>query len=175
MRFYQQWTACGKAPDTDKFGESFSATVPGNVQWDYAVAHGMENFTFNDGVTAFDAIEEYTWRYDTTLSFQANKDEKAVFVAEGVDYRFDVLLDDVCLLSHEGMYTKVEIDITDKAKSNSVLSVLIYPHPKSCVGRKNTRSEANRCCKPPVTYGWDWNPRLLISGLWRNAYVETRN
>jgi len=174
MRFYQQWTACGKAPDTDKFGESFSATVPGNVQWDYAVAHGMENFTFNNGVTAFDAIEEYTWRYDTTLSFQANKDEKAVFVAEGVDYRFDVLLDDVCLLSHEGMYTKVEIDITDKVKSNSVLSVLIYPHPKSCVGRKNTRDEANRCCKPPVTYGWDWNPRLIISGLWKPAYIETR-
>ncbi len=174
MRFYQQWTACGKAPDTDKFGESFSATVPGNVQWDYAVAHGMENFTFNDGVTAFDAIEEYTWRYDTTLSFQANKDEKAVFVAEGVDYRFDVLLDDVCLLSHEGMYTKVEIDITDKVKSNSVLSVLIYPHPKSCVGRKNTRDEANRSCKPPVTYGWDWNPRLIISGMWKPAYIETR-
>ncbi len=26
-----------------------------NVQWDYALSHGIENFTLGDGVTAFDA------------------------------------------------------------------------------------------------------------------------
>ena len=174
MRFYQQWTTCGKAACDEHFGESFSATVPGNVQWDYALAHGMENFTFNDGVTAFDAIEDYTWRYDTTVTFSADSDDRVFFVAEGIDYRFDILLDEQLLLAHEGMYTKTELDITDKVKDGSVLSVLVYPHPKSGIGRAHSRDEANRSCKPPVTYGWDWNPRLIISGMWKPAYIETR-
>jgi hypothetical protein len=37
------------------------------------------------------------------------------------------------------------------------------------------RSAADQSCKPPVTYGCDWNPRLVISGLWLPAYVETRS
>ena len=56
----------------------------------------------------------------------------------------------------------------------SVLAVLIHPHPTAPGATPFTREEARESCKPPVTYSWDWNPFLPISGLWKPAYVETR-
>ena len=66
-----------------------------------------------------------------------------------------------------------ELELTD-AKVGDELKIFIYPHPKSKRGNAGTRDEANESCNPPVCYGWDWNPRLLISGLWQGAHLETR-
>ena len=72
------------------------------------------------------------------------------------------------------MYTKVELDLTEEAKPGDLLQVIIHPHPcRPLSPREPYRSAADQSCKPPVTYGWDWNPRLVISGLWKPAYIET--
>ena len=73
------------------------------------------------------------------------------------------------------MFKPCEIDLTDKLTGEDCLAVHIYPHPKREGAPAGTRDEADASCKPPVCYGWDWNPRLLISGLWQEAYLETRD
>ena len=90
----------------------------------------MENFAFNDGVRAFDEIEDYEWNYETILDFENTTDEKIYFIAEGIDYQFDILLDGKVIHSQEGMYTKVELDITGKATKGSKLEVFVYAPPK---------------------------------------------
>lgn len=174
MKFYQSWTVCGRQKGTEVYCPKMPAEVPGNAQWDYARANGMENWFFGDGVNAFREIEDYEWNYETTLDFENAANEKVFFVAEGIDYQFDILLDGEKLYSQEGMYTKVELDITDKVKKGSKLEVFVYAPPKRADARPGTRGEADRSCKPPVTYGWDWNPRLIITGIWKPAYIETR-
>ena len=174
MKFYQNWSVAAKKSESEDFGAYFSAEVPGNVQWDYAKANLKEDLMFADNVKFFNELEDFQWKYRTELDFKAEPDEKVFFVSEGIDYIFDILLNGEVIHSQEGMYTKVEIDITDKVKNGSVLEVIIHQHPKRKGATSCSREEADRSCKPPVTYGWDWNPRLLISGIWMPTYIETR-
>jgi len=174
MKFYQNWMASAKKSESEDFGTYFPAEVPGNVQWDYSKVNLKDDIMFGDNVNFFKEIEDYKWKYKTTLNFKAESDERVFFVSEGIDYIFDILLDGEVIHSQEGMYTKVDIDITDKVKKDSLLEIIIHEHPKRKGAFPNSREEADRSCKPPVTYGWDWNPRLLISGIWMPTYIETR-
>lgn len=174
MRFEQTWYAGVREGNGCK--EYFPATVPGNVQRDYAAHIGILNdIMFSDNVTRLEETEGYTWEYCTTLDFDAELNQKVYFVAEGIDYIFDIMLDGKKLYSQEGMYTKVELDITQLAHKGSELKVIIHPHPILEGSIKRDRSEAAGSCKPPACYLWDWNPRLLISGMWLPAYIEVRN
>lgn len=173
MKFEQVWKGrnCSD-PET----ATFPASVPGNIQYDYGFACGFENVHFADRYKQYIPLENDAWEYSTVLKYQKKDGEHIFFVSEGIDYRYDILLNGEKIYSYEGMYRPVDVDLTSRLKGeNDVLKVHIYPHPKSTTGRKDTRDEADESCKPAVCYGWDWNPRLLISGMWQDAYIETRD
>ena len=174
MKFNQSWQ--GFLCDKDGVClEKFNATVPGNIQMDYARHKDwLDTLQFSTNAKKFEAYTENFWKYETELDFEKESDEKIYFVAEGIDYEFDVLLNGERLIHGEGMYTPVEINITELAKKGDRLQVLIYPHPFEPSEFPKSRCDARQSCKPPVCYGWDWNPYLLISGLWKPAYIETR-
>jgi len=170
MKYRQNWKARAIRPDGAS--EWFDAKVPGNVQHDYGVHMGWGDVNFADNADLYRETEGYTWEYRTELSFEKKAGERAVLTLEGVDYLFDVLIDGKTVLSHEGMFTKTEADVSD-AEGREVI-VRIHPHPKRADAIPSDRSEADESVKPPVCYGWDWHPRLLVSGIWQDAYVETR-
>ena len=173
MKFYQDWMAC--IHDETMAPEYFPAVVPGNVQKDFARYMGwLADLQFATNIKKLEPYRNCYWKYETTLEYTANPGERVYFVAEGIDYEFDILLDGEKLWHQEGMYTPVELDVTEKARPGSVLAVILYPHPSAPGATPFTREEARESCKPPVTYSWDWNPFLPISGLWKPAYVETR-
>ena len=173
MKFEQKWI--GTYTDNGKCGEYFDVSVPGNIQLDYARAHGFPDVNYDKTAERFKALEDYGWIYKTELEYTAEKGERVFFVTEGIEYEYDLYLNGKKLLHHEGMFSRTEADITDELKNGKSLSVYIYPHPKNKNAAKDTRSEANQCCKPAVGYGWDWHPRLLVSGLWNETYIETRD
>ena len=154
--------------------ETFPATVPGNVQADYAAAAGFADVMYGDGCRQFESLEDDAWEYRTHLTYQKRPDERVFFVSHGIDYRYEIALNGQVLYGYEGLFKPVELDLTDRLTGDDVLTVHIFPHPKRPGASVGTRSEADHSCKPPVCYGWDWNPRLLISGMWRPAYIETR-
>lgn len=172
MIYEQKWKGriCGKETDN----QWFTASVPGNIQYDYGVAHDFGNPDYMDNHLKYQSLEDVTWEYKTELAFDKSEDESVWFVSLGIDYIFDILLNGEKIYSYEGMYKKIELDITDMLTGNDELSVLIHPHPKRPGSVVGTRQEASASCKPPVCYGWDWQPRLLISGMWQEAYIETR-
>ena len=167
------WTAARFDPKENILYDSFPSEVPGNVQYDYALHHGFGDYQFSNRVDQFKCLENYWWIYRASLQYTANKDERICFIAEGIDYNFDIRLDGAKIYSSQGMFTPVELDITDIAVPGSLLEIVIHPHPMR-EGAPVGRDQADQSCKPPFCYGWDWNPRLLISGLWRDAYIETR-
>ena len=173
MKFYQKWE--GRSC-TDGRNTWFNATVPGNIQKDYAIANNFEDWQYSDNYKQFIPLEDDHWEYRTTLSYDRKDSERVFFVSEGISYRYDIILNGENIYSYEGMFRGFELDITDKLESKeNLLTVHIYPHPKSKRGMAGTRDEANESCNPPVYYGWDWNPRLLISGIWDETYIETRD
>lgn len=173
MKFYQKWT--GENLSSEK-GFLFPAKVPGNIQSDFAVAKNFGDIQFADNHKKFIPYEDDFWQYSTTLSYDKRNGEKVFFVSRGINYKCDISLNGEKLLFHEGMFSKIEIDLTEKLKmKDNVLTVTIYPHPKRKGADKDTRDEADDSVNPPVYYGWDWNPRLLISGIWDETYIETRD
>ena len=172
MKFLQDWR--GRILEGAGDPAWFTAHVPGNIQHDYGMAHGFGDPNEKDHFRRYLPLEDNTWEYETTLSVRRAPEGTVWFVSEGIDYRCDILLNGELLLSHEGMYETIACDLTDRLRGKDRLSVRIYPHPKRKDAPAGTRDEADRSCKPPVCYGWDWNPRLLISGMWQPAYIETR-
>jgi len=170
MKFNQQWQA--RAIRGGVPGEWFPAQVPGNVQYDYGRFMGWGDISVGDNVTKFRETEGYTWEYKTTLDYTAEPGEKAFFVSEGIDYLFDILVNGDVKLSHEGMFTRVELPLD--GCEGCELTVRIHPHPKRESAEFEDRQQADQCVKPPVCYEWDWHPRMLVSGIWQETYVETR-
>lgn len=172
MKFYQTWEGRSCTAGRDAW---FPANVPGNIQKDYAVANNFADVQYADNYKQFLPLEDDHWEYRTTLQADCKTGERVFFVTHGINYRYDILLNGEVLFSYEGMFAKNEVDLTDKLiGKGDVLTVHIYPHPKSNRGKAGSRDEANESCNPPVYYGWDWNPRLLISGIWDDTYIETR-
>lgn len=172
MRFDQKWMGrnCQKNPE-----QWFEATVPGNIQHDYAIFHKFEDWNYASNYEQFLPLEDDHWEYRTVLSYDKKEGDRVFFVSGGIDYTYEVLINGKKIYFYEGMYRGFELDLTDHlCGKDDVLTVHIYPHPKSTGGRPNTRDEADACCKPPLSYGWDFNPRLLNSGMWEEAYIETR-
>lgn len=172
MKFTQNWS--GHAVVDGIYGESFPVTVPGNIQRDYAEHMGWGDINFMDNCRKFLGIEDYFWSYKASIEYAKSATERVFFVTHGIEYEYDIILNGEKLIHHEGMFTKVELDITEKLSAGNELEILIYPHPKR-KGAPTDRALADQSCKPAVEYGWDWHPRVLISGLWDETYIETRN
>ncbi|MCX6225274.1 MAG: hypothetical protein NTV01_11100 [Bacteroidia bacterium] len=143
-----------------------SATVPGAIQLDIAKAmnYGLWYYAEN--------WKDYLWMEDQDFTYRASfkkpemqSGERVFFVSEGIDYNFEIRLNSELLLQQEGMFTPVKLDLTGKIKAENEITVVIYRIPKS-IAFPADRNQANHSVKPAVSYGWDWHPRLVPSGIW---------
>lgn len=149
------------------------AVVPGAVQLDWARAHGWPPPEYASDLSQYAWMEDAHWLYRAQLDFDLQADQRLFFVCGGVDYRFDIRLNGRVLHAQEGMFTPVELDLTDHARPGDVLEVLIYPAPKSRPEPAD-RTQADQSCKPAVAYGWDFHPRLIPLGIWDETRLEVR-
>lgn len=168
------WTV-GFTNDPHTEPETFvPAVVPGAVQLDWAAAHNWPPYTYADNWRDYGWMEDVFWLYRTVLDLPPlAPDQRLVFVSKGIDYRFQIRHNGRVLHEQEGMFTPVEIDVTDLARSGGVFDVFVFPAPKSRAAPAD-RSQADQCCKPAVSYGWDWHPRLVPLGIWDDTYLEVR-
>lgn len=159
---------------TEKNGtpkDPIPATVPGAVGLDYAKAKNYPPYYFGTNFKLFDWMEDCFFFYDTTLRFDCKPGETALLSFEGIDYRYEITLDGRVVSAGEGAFTPVRLDVTEYAGRNTALRVTLFPVPK-VVPTPQDRSQAAGCCKPASSYGWDWHPRLIPSGLWKEVYLE---
>lgn len=153
-----------------------SASVPGAVQLDWARAEKWGDHAYADNWRQYEWMEDKYWTYRTKLDARDVKEgERLVFVSKGIDYSFHIRVDGSVVLSQEGMFTPVELDLTERIanKGGIELEIVIEPAPK--LAGATGRSQAAHSCKPAVSYGWDWHPRLIPLGIWDETYAEVRD
>ena len=153
----------------------FPATVPGAVQLDYAKEYGLPDYRRESNYEEYKWMEDKFWVYNTTFDATDISAKKLFFVTRGIDYKYDIYVNNEKVCSYEGMYRSQEIDITSCIGRVVEIEIVVYPIPKSTLPdvHKDTRDEANQSCKPAVSYGWDFHPRLVPIGIWEDVYVET--
>ena len=151
------------------------ATVPGAVQLDIAAVENYPDYRFSDNFKRFRWMEDLFYTYQTCfVRPELPQGQRLWFVSQGIDYQFEIKFNNQVLYVQEGMFASVELDLTDYLLKQNKLEILIYPVPKrpNC---PDDHSQAAHVCKPAVSYGWDWHPRLIPLGIWDETYLETRS
>ncbi len=159
----------------------FPAQVPGAVQCDYARAHGWPPYWYGENFRDYAWMEDCFWIYRATLRRpELSATEDLVLVCEGVDYACRVRVGGNEVLRHEGMFSRFEVDLTS-APAETTIELIVSPAPKAAPSPSpgsnvldHGRREARQCCKPAVSYGWDFHPRLIPLGIWQDTYLEVR-
>jgi beta-mannosidase len=152
------------------------AQVPGAVQLDWAKSQKWEPYVYGDNWKQYQWMENVYWHYSATIDRVAPAGQRLFFVSKGIDYRFAIFAGKKLLHEQEGMFTPVEIDLTAAGiRAGQMLHIAIWPAPKSRPDEEvRSRAQANQCCKPAVSYGWDFHPRLIPLGIWDETYLELR-
>lgn len=173
MRHYLNWSV-GFCDTADlRPTESFIATVPGAVQLDYARHYALPDYRRGLNFKQYKWMEDKFWVYSSEFDASLLKDKNLFFIANGIDYQYEIWVNGELLCSYEGMYRKQCIDLTKYIGGKISLEVVVYPIPRSDMPdvHPDTRDEANQCCKPAVSYGWDFHPRLVPLGIWDDIYL----
>jgi beta-mannosidase len=166
--------------------EFFPAIVPGAVQLDWAAEHHWPPIEYQTNYPVrydqrnvpiakdYEWMEDVYWLYRTTLDFPLPADDEILyFVCGGVDYQFQVRINNRLIFEQEGMFTPINIDLSDKAQPGDRFEILVYPVPKMYRVPVDEK-QSNQSCKPAVSYGWDFHPRLIPLGIWQDTYLEYR-
>ena len=69
---------CGDATE-------FPASVPGNIQKDYADFHNWHDINYSDNCKLFLPIEDFAWCYKTRLEFEKQEGERYEVSLPAVD------------------------------------------------------------------------------------------
>ena len=152
-----------------------AATVPGAVQLDIARAEKYEPYYYAEH------WKDYLWMEDQFYTYRTRFDapdrsmqEQIFFISKGIDYEFKIILNNEEIWHQEGMFSPVQLNISDKLKPVNELKILVYPVPKKH-SLPADRSQASNVVKPAVSYGWDWHPRLVPLGIWDETYLEIQH
>lgn len=161
---------------TDSFenapNEWMPASVPGTIQQDISEYFRLEPLYVNDTVRFFDKYEDMYAIYRAKLP-DGIKREHLVLEGKGIDYEYRIRLNNTVLYENEGMFTPFNITLDRGWKDfDNTLYIEILPPPKKA--GKNGRAQAVDCCKPPVCYGWDFHPRLVVRGIWNDLRLVYR-
>jgi len=155
------------------------ATVPGAVQLDWARAEGWPAYWQADHFLAYGWMEDVHWVYQTRLQKPALKPgQRLALVCGGVDYACAVRVEGKVVHTQEGMFSSFEVDLSGAA-DGGLVEIVVAPAPKIPVPAEEVsdreRKESRQSCKPAVSYGWDFHPRLIPLGIWEETYLEVRD
>lgn len=169
MKFTLNWMCSIKGEN-----DFFEAEVPGNVQNDYAKTHNWGDVNYGDNCKQYNELEEKAWVYKSEFDNINESGKRLYFVSLGIDYECDIYINSKHIIHHIGMFERIELDITDYLEEKNVFEVVIMPPPKDKNCPTVDRSQAAQSTKAAVSYGWDWHPRLIPTGIWQDTYFETR-
>ena len=166
--------------ETEQPEKWFAATVPGAVQLDVMKAENFKQpWWYANNVKQFNRLEDVWFTYKTNFKKPALQNgERLFFFSKGIDYQFKIYLNQKLIWEQEGMFTYVNVDLTDNLQDNNELKVVLLPIPN--LGFKaeefvdSYRRNARESAKPAVGYGWDWHPRLVTRGIWDETCLVVR-
>ena len=166
----------GHAPDKETIPGTFCpAAVPGAVQLDLARAEGYPDYNYAGNYRRMTWMEDRFFTYRTEFEPpRLGQGQRLWFVSKGIDYQYEIRFNGHLLAAGEGMFSPVEIDLTEYLEPSNRLEVVIFPIPKRHPEPAD-RTQASDVVKPAVGYGWDWHPRLVPLGIWDDTGLQVRN
>lgn len=173
--------------------EWLPATVPGCVHTDLLRNGKIEDPFYGTNEHRLQWIDKKDWTYETTFDAEELlKESKVELVFDGLDTYCDIRLNDELILSADNMFRQWRVEVKRHLRKNgNVLTIQFrspinedlpklekldykYPAPndQSELGGLGDKRVSVFARKAPFHYGWDWGPRFVTSGVWREARLE---
>lgn len=174
-------------------GEVIPASVPGCVHTDLLAAGKIDNPFYRDNEEKLMWIGETDWLYRREFDFPAELKEKdkVLLRCEGLDTLATIYINGQEIGRTENMYRFWEFDVKDILKSGKNLIEIYFQAPLPYLRKKDEEfylpawsvgdhrlHSGGWLRKQPSNFGWDWGPKLVTSGIWRDikilAYDDAR-
>ncbi|WP_040153457.1 glycoside hydrolase family 2 protein, partial [Xanthomonas citri] len=170
------------------------AQVPGAVQTDLIAAKIVPDpfYRDNEGKIQWAGLSD--WQYQTRFTVDAAtlKREHVELVFDGLDTFAEVTLNGKQLLSADNMFRQWRVDAKSLLKrGDNLLEVKLYSpikkiqpwlakQPYALPGAYDSafgdepeaRHSSTYVRKAPYNFGWDWGPRMVNAGIWKDVRVE---
>ncbi len=183
-----------QAKEHPKAAEWLPAKVPGTVQTDL-MATGMVPDPFvsnNEGAIQWVGLSDWQYRGSFKIDAATLAREHVELVFEGLDTYAEVRLNGKPLLTADNMFRRWRVNAKPLLKrGGNVLEVTIrspikklqpwlaqqpYALPSgydSAFGDEPPgRLVTTYVRKAPYHFGWDWGPRIVTAGIWKNVRLE---
>lgn len=171
------------------------ATVPGVVPTDLLAAGLIPDPFYRDNESHLQWMGLTDWEYRTTLNLTPAqlKHRHVELVFDGLDTFADVFLNDQQVLHADNMFRTWRVDAKALHPGANQLRVVLHsaigtmlPKVKAMqfrlptVGQVQDVSEEGVATDPyvrkaPYSYGWDWGPRFVNAGIWKDVHLVTWN
>ncbi|RCW45502.1 beta-mannosidase [Paenibacillus prosopidis] len=177
-----------------KDGEWMAAVVPGCVHTDLLRNGIIADPFYGTNEHDLQWIDKIDWEYETSFDVpEALRNAASLqLVFDGLDTYADVYVNGKHVLSADNMFRTWKADVKSivKEKDNALsirfrspvqedlpkIDKLGYNLPaandQSELGGLGEQKISIFARKAPYHYGWDWGPRFVTSGIWREARLE---
>ncbi len=167
-----------------KEGKKYKATIPGTIHTDLFQNQLIPDPFFGDNEKQLQWIENEVWEYEThfTLSKTEFKNQNIDLEFDGLDTFASVYLNGKLVLEANNMFRKWTIQAKSHLKIGSNYLKVIF-HSAVKKGKEEasklpyTLPEKERVFvrKAQYQFGWDWGPRFVTAGIWKNVELKFWN
>ena len=164
--------------------KKYKATIPGTIHTDLFQNQLIPDPFFGDNEKQLQWIENEVWEYEThfTLSKTEFKNQNIDLEFDGLDTFASVYLNGKLVLEANNMFRKWTIQAKSHLKIGSNYLKVIF-HSAVKKGKEEasklpyTLPEKERVFvrKAQYQFGWDWGPRFVTAGIWKNVQLKFWN
>ena len=163
-------------------GEWLPAQVPGCIHLDLLRAGAIPDPLYRDHEGELLWIGETDWQYRRTFTMSPELlDQPCVhLVCAGLDTLTTLTLNDVCLGTADNMFRTWEYDVKSLLQVGDNTLVIHFASPMHYLWKRDQERTLPAWIGPdkvhgggwlrkePCNFGWDWGPRVVTSGIWRD-------
>lgn len=152
--------------------EKIRVELPSTVQAALVDAGFFDDPYYGDNYEQLSWINRVPWLYRIPYK---KKSSKAKIIFHGVDYRYTIQFNDKILHEHEGMFSPATISL-DNLPDEGVLDILVFPNfEEERIYRGKLRWPIKRNLRFPMSYGWDFAPKIITIGIWDLVEIVETN
>ena len=159
---------------------SFKTDIPNEIHSALCEKGIIENPFFGDNEQVLQWVAEKNWIYEKSFDLDSEilKRESLEMLFKGIDTYAEVFLNDKKILQTDNQFREWRIDVKSilRQKDNHIKIVVLSPfsieeQKVSQYGFQPPGDPRIMTRKAQFVYGWDWAPRFVTSGIWKDVNI----
>ena len=161
-----------------------SAKIPGTVHTDLLASKVIPDPFFGTNEKLVQWIENADWEYQTTFSISKSElaNQNCILQFDGLDTYAKVFLNGNKILDADNMFRTWKVEVKSKLKLGQNNLRIVFASAVK-IGKEAAKKlpyvlpgdEKIFTRKAQYQYGWDWGPRFVTAGIWKDVQLHFWN